>query len=205
MKILTTNQQNAFFTQNGFISFENLFSTEELYRLEAELKNIQISRSAKNKIKHLQRDFFSSSSFIKNFIKKRKLTQILLSLYNKSSLRICFDQYSFPLSLLKENTLEDVCSFHGLICGVLIPIIPCENEQNCFIKSETVLFVDAKKQLEISDEMNLQQDVFIIGYGNIHSFYKENKNDPSRTHLKKWGYAHGDSLKDSTHPIISSN
>src|SRR5690348_3579670 len=90
-----TAQQLAFFTKNGFLELEELWTETECEQFSKEMT--------------LGRDLWRKSPVLKQLLLSRKLSQLPLELTDSSSLRLAFDHFFPPhFSLPKPTPLKDL-------------------------------------------------------------------------------------------------
>ncbi|HEU64385.1 MAG TPA: hypothetical protein ENH96_03230 [Chlamydiae bacterium] len=214
MKFLIPDSQINFFQENGFIEFENIFPQERIQIIENEIDTLFKSITDLDFFKQYIafRDLFRKSLIIKKLVVDKNLASIAKTLSNRSSLRLLFDQtFITNKKNLFENskTLNDVISFQGAVCFSLLKLdnniaissnnLPKKQGSLMFFKSSVS---ENHPLINMEDLYTGSQKFLLIGYGNIKTLYKLNKEDPNLNYLKNFGYSFGDKLKDEFHPVV---
>ena len=100
-------------------------------------------------------------------------------------------------------------SFQGGVCYLLIKLdnnialdssnLPKKQGSLIFFKSSDS---ENSSLINLEDLYSRSHKFLLIGYGDIKTLYKLNKNDPNLNYLKNFGYSFGDKLKDEFHPVV---
>lgn len=186
MKTILSEQQTAFFTQNGYIEVELPLTFP---------KN------------HEGRDLWRQEPLVKNFL-LRKLGPLALSLTRQKRLHLGCDQWISAQDLPKTAApIKTLFSIQGFALGAIMakdPIIPARRSPLGILplptKAENVLFF---KPEFILDWPHVTSDVYIVLFTLPNAVYIHNAKDPFTNLLKQFGYNYGDVLKNEFHPIIT--
>jgi len=223
MKTYLLPHQMRFFQQKGWIIFDSFFSEEFISRI---IENIQKDLEKKSH-KHFSDisfleafassfDLFRTIPSIKELLQNKQLIQIISSLMKVENIRIGFDQV-IASSIPVQNFLEDSVQSLSPVQPLLGTIFICLKETTLQKKEEKANNLCLPLKLGEIAVINPSYDqVFIdlaklnsffylqLGYTEISSRYYINDKNPNGNFLKTLGYAAGDSLKNSTHPLLHS-
>jgi len=191
-----------FFAKNGYIAFTDLFSEEALSRAES-----IITGNA--------RDLWRAHDAMKSIAFQKNCAEIATELTNSKTVRIAYDQslcsHASPTFPKAPFSLEDASCVQPILCGMIlrltrgpspektIPFCPCPKERG------EALFVSGKMLIVLDPLLSLEKQKFLlIAYSNNRPQYIAKEKDPFVNSLKSMGYAFGDHLNASTHPVIFS-
>jgi len=202
MRLLLDSHHRDFFSKNGYIAFADLFSEETLLRAES-----LITTNA--------RDLWRTNDAIRSLAFQKNCAEIASELTHSKTVRIAYDQTlcsnapsSFPKSPV---SLEDVSCIQPIVCGMILrltrgpslekplPFCPCPKERG------EALFVSGKMLIVLEPLLSLEKQKFLlVAYSSSRPQYIAKEKDPFVNSLKSMGYAFGDHLNVSTHPILYS-
>ncbi len=216
MNPLISAQQSAFFSQNGYIEFENLLSPEEC----EQIRNEAVKGKKKLTPEQLYiggRDLWRQSNFLKTLLLSRRMGAIATGLCNKSPLRLGCDQW-IPLECKWPSPAKgkDLLSFQGIALLYLIRISPAAEEEKIlptFRYEPGLIPLPASQGSALMVNPNLilnfpkmvlysPTDLYLVAYTLTNAVYVHNLKDPSNAMLKQLGYNFGDKLKTEHHPLI---
>lgn len=202
MRFTIASDQFTFFKDHGYIGFHDLFSAAYLLQLE--------SAVTKN-----ERDLFRSSPAIQELVFNKTLAEIAGKLTNNKNIRFGFDQSicsDTPLEFGgKICTLESISCIQPLACGLILRLTDQINPPKTTLfcprdERGVALFFSPKILLSLLPLFEEKKQKFIlIGYAYNKPQYIANKQDPFVHQLKSLGYAFGDHLDTTTHPILFSS
>lgn len=187
MKTILSEQQTAFFTQNGYIELE-LVSTLPTHRSG--------------------RDLWRQEPKLHNFL-LRTLGPIALTLTGKKQLHLGCDQW-FPATELPKKMcpVQELFSIQGFAIGAILaepPLFATRKSPLLGIlplpsKPENILFFRPNL---ILDWPHVHSNLYLALYTFPHSVYIHNPQDPVTNYLKPFGYHYGDVLKNAFHPLLT--
>ncbi len=140
MKFIVDNKHREFFTDHGWIEFEQLLTQEKLYELRRAVnvtlgKRLSISserlnRMSRGDILMKGRDVWRDSEAIKNVVCNRVYGEIASNLVETTPVRLAYDQILMANgnksnqvpALNGEQTLESFSYLQGVLCGLLISL-----------------------------------------------------------------------------------
>jgi hypothetical protein len=213
MKLTSTAQQRAFFTQNGYLELEGLLSeSETLFASMQKALHSRLPKDSKTPQEQYKagRDLWRHIPTLKALL-LRKLAPLAIALTGKDRLRLACDQWipaDYPWK--KMATSKDLFSIQGMALGVLIaasvpqpPIpstlgllpLPSQSQNILFFKPGLILDFPQLAKYAPSE-------LYLAFYAFPNSMYIQNLNDPSTNSLKLLGYGFGDSLINEHHPLI---
>lgn len=186
MKTTLTEQQTAFFTQNGYIELEIPHSLP---------------------IQRLGRDLWRQDPELQNLL-VRKLGPIALILTGKKQLHLGCDQWIPATELPKKACpVKELFSIQGFALGAILaenPILPTRRSPLGILplpsKPQNILFF--RPDL-ILDWPHVKSDLYLVLYALPNSVYIHNPKDPLTNALKQFGYHFGDVLKNEFHPFLA--
>jgi hypothetical protein len=202
MRLLLDSHHRDFFSKNGYISFADLFSEETLLRAES-----IITGNA--------RDLWRTNDVIKSLAFQKNCAEITSELTHTKTVRIAYDQTlcSYALSSFPKTpfSFEDASCVQPIICSMIlrlthgsslektVPFCPCPKERG------EALFVSGKMLIILEPLLSLEKQKFLlVAYSSSRPQYIAKEKDPFVNSLKSMGYAFGDHLNVSTHPILFS-
>lgn len=227
MRFATSSQHREFFTKHHYIEFDELIDKKDIESLKkhADLvlaKRLRLSLEALNgktpqELWMAGRDVWRDDPLIKKTVLRTQLAEIAGSLVHKNALRIAYDQYArsfFPSETepTKALTLQQMSSFQSVSAGLILqlsssPSEPPASDYFCPYPKDpgSAVFFTADHPLSFAPLLHMKDaSLLIIVYCNEKTVYKLEKNDLHTHALKKEGYAFGDLLTNSTHPIVLS-
>lgn len=204
MKFSSSLQQRDFFNKNGFVSFEELLSPQDLIRINEAVDGLSVTEKLEC------RDLFLRHETMKKIVLSSKLSQLAYEFLQKKPLRIGFDQLILEKAasmkgnsaLAKENeTFQDICCIGGLEGIFLISLKNSASDQELAAGSG-ILIKPSIAYPFFSTTPSATQRFLLIGYGGLYSQYLYQPRDPYCHYLKTLGYVFGDRLNDRDHPIL---
>lgn len=202
MKPIIPPQEAAFFSRNGYL---------ELSGMPFDRDAVRHSAATALKMQPLGRDLWRSNETLNHLLLK-KLAPLVLQIA-ANPLRLACDQW-----LLKDAWTNHSLSFKDFFCiqGIaLIAIFSPFDLSNAipntfglgvspFPKSgNNVLFIKPNIVLDWHLSTPPPPALYIAAYAFAHhAVYIYNPKDPATHFLKKFNYAFGDSLQDTSHPMI---
>ncbi len=220
MKSILTEQQTAFFTQNGYIEFELGLDSAPLFEgiRKALLERLgvgpeKMDRKTAAEIYAAGRDLWRTVASLHTLL-LRKLSPIAQTLLGKRALRFGCDQWipaGYPWE--KAGPSKDLFSIQGLALGLLIgaPQSPPTYRSPLGLlplptKPGNILFFRPNLILDWPElASNPPSDLYLAAYALPNAVYVQNPKDPSTNALKQFGYGFGDLLKNEFHPLIPYN
>ncbi|MBI2742844.1 MAG: hypothetical protein HYX48_02895 [Chlamydiales bacterium] len=226
MQVFLTPQQRSFFINNKCIELEMILPENELLALKNSAENLLAKRLHVAPEKLLQkpsadlfkegRDLWRDDVSVKRTFISSRVVQMAAALFQADSLRVGFTHYliagadghsPFPSTPI---ALKEICSFNNPLGAVLIKVdeTPSPISEQCPLPQAmgAALFVSA--DYKFSFDLLFQtpgQKFYMIFFAPQRAVYILQKNDPLTHLLKKSGYAFGDALQDSTHPLFFKN
>ncbi len=226
MQIFLSPQQRSFFGKNKYIEFDGILSADEISLLKQTAENLLALRLkttpeklfSKSTIELFKagRDLWLDNQKAKKQLIPMSLVQMAASLFQAASLRIGFTHYikvgrqpasPYPVA---RAPLREICSFNDPVGAVLIKLDakkPAVSEEFPLPQTEgSVLFLHPDFSFALDLLFNdPEQSYYLILFAPRNAIYILQKNDPLTHLLKKSGYAFGDALKDTTHPLVFRN
>lgn len=211
MKFSSSTEQRDYFAKNRFVAFEGLFKPEELQVLNQVIDGLPKTNRG--------RDIFREDPAVKKVIFSRRLVELAFDLLQKKPIRFAFDQVLFEKPAFQKNQQEpleppktflDLSCVRPLECVFLICI-----QSAVFAEPETS--PTTAFALEPGSGILARPDVIfpfmnfspspsrrylMIAYGNSHSQYLYEPQDPGCHFLKSLGYVFGDRLNEKLHPTL---
>lgn len=178
MKYALAKEHREFFAKNHYIEFEGLLTIEEITSLQRKIAQLLPKK---------QRDLWREDVDLQKIVLNRKLAEVASDLFKQSELRIAFDQYqkeSSPLSLQQRSSL------HPLVAALAIPLDELFG---------TVIYFSPTTPEQLSF---FSRPLLLIAYCTNKTQYTLVKEDPYTHALKVLGYAFGDPINSSTHPLL---
>jgi hypothetical protein len=211
MKVSISNEQRHFFERKGFLELEGLFSQEEVKSL---LDSIQHEMKARKKGASstdpfiLGRNLAQSSEKIQEFLFSFRFSALAYELIMKRPLRYAFDQLYRPsndsLSFKEEDslTLDEVSSVQGLALAAVLGLEdpPSTDEALPSRAGNAVFFYPNKPWPPGLRSGNFLRLLFVFA-GKSPRYLLQPLDYHTHT-LKSLGYVFGDSLKETTHPVL---
>lgn len=192
MKFIVDGQQRGFFEHRHAILFEELLSQEELERLATALQMHSLGEG---------RDLWRRSAEVRSFIERRVWVETASNLLEEKPLRMGFDQwFSFRanasfLSFWEGNaSLNEISSYQGIACGLLIPLFSNPSGQG--------LFVHPHYRVPIREWIPSDTACYLIAYLSLKAQYKLNRFDPCTAEMFKLGYTSGDRVSETLNPLV---
>jgi hypothetical protein len=201
MRLMIESHHRDFFAKNGYIAFADLFSEDALSHAETA-------------ITENSRDLWRTQDAIKTIVFQKNCAEIAAELTHSKTIRIAYDQSlvshssSYPKS---PFSLEDASCVQPILCVLVIrlthgpqiektiPYSPCPQERG------DALFVSGKMLILLEPLLSLPKQKFLlIAYSNSRPQYIAKEKDPFVNSLKSLGYAFGDHLNSTTHPVLFS-
>lgn len=235
MKFATAREHRDFFRKHQIVEFEELLSPEQLHQLLSAVKEILSSRlklHVNDLLKHTPdlifnagRDLWRASAAIKRFVTNPKYAGIASELVNVRSIRIGYDQV-IPSGVLTKQlgrhesnavayakaaqSLEEVSSLQGVVCGFMLCLESGESEPNSSItelfsnRPGSAVFFHPKVPIPFPQLLQKRDSLyFMVVYTQPTAVYIHNNNDPLGHLLKNVGYSYGDKLVDKSNPILN--
>jgi len=218
MKYLILDSLIKFFDENGFIEFNNVFSSNDLEMLNLEIDKLNLFRhpSFIENFKN-SRDLFRKSNNFKKIILNNKIISIIKSLSKEVQFRLALDQVMFTKDknpFDEKVEVNDFFSLQGLFLIFIVRLDESILDPNLSInevkeedilpkKRGSIMFLKNTSFLNFKSMFEKPQKFLIVGFSNFNTLYKIAKKDPNPNFLKTLGYNFGDSLKNSTHPIVN--
>lgn len=128
MRFSLTHQQSSYFTDNGFIEFDELLSDDVIRRLRQELKqevskrlNYSFERCSAEQIYRAGRDLWRENDYISKLVRKVGISGLAAEVFHEQPLRLAYDQcICGGLPFEDGQSLEEMSSIQGLVGGLLI-------------------------------------------------------------------------------------
>ncbi len=200
MRFTLASDHHDFFTSHGYIGFDTLFSPERIDELE-------------NLVTKNTRDLWRTSDIAKTIVFEKKCAEIAAELTRNKVIRIGFDQSlctDEPLYFGKKaGALSDLCCIQPILCGMILRLtdgpVPTPSTPPCPCpeKRGTALFFSSKMLINLQPLSELRHQKFLlVVYTGERPLYIAKDSDPSMHGLKNLGYAFGDHLTTTTHPVL---
>jgi hypothetical protein len=225
MRFVTASEHRQFFIKRRFVEFENLISSQEAAEIKKDAESLLAAR-LKMKASGLQhksplelflagRDLWRHSPLIKKIITKPKIGAISSDIFEKTPLRLAYDQLYFstttqgkifekPCSLQQTSCLKNITG--GLILRLSDDPMPLpETEDFCPFpqKIGSGIFLSPEIQLSFDPFFCVpHHSLLLIVYCGDKTVYTLDKKDPFTHALKRQGYVFGDRITSTTHPIV---
>lgn len=216
MRFKITGEQRKVFEKQKYIEFENLFSLEQIEEISKQIDTLLSKRLHKlienespQELYKIGRDLWRDSSDIKNFVTHSTLAQIAGQLFHQDLMALAYDQIlqttiQTGLPSLTPSTLQQKSCIQPLAGGVLIRL-QGDSKASHLLPQNPLNAVFIAPDLLIPWEMFFQepsQSVLLITYAPLKARYVFEKTDIHTHALKKLGYAFGDNLNSTNHPVI---
>jgi len=203
-------QQAAFYTKNGFLELEGVFTPSQCEALLTAIDQTMTRRLGQEVIHG--RDLWRDTPLLKTTVTAKKLTGLAFDVSRRPTLRLACDQW-FPsgFSLKTPERLEKLFSIQGLVCTLFIQLDPNPVE---LPSKQTPLGISPFPRgqgnvLLITPSLLLNWPpvpsigLYCVSYSLPASVYVENPLDPAGLALRKLGFGYGDPLRNDTHPLIN--
>lgn len=213
MQFTLTKDHQFFFSKHKHIEFEEIYSSETCASAKDFLDRLAEKRLKKMIVSRSPEELFSVGHDVwrdyPNLSLSRPAALLAAELFHAKQLRIAYDQYfrtMQPVSppLKEAATLQSISSFQPIVGGLLVRLTsdsqppamtPSRVGSGLFLAPDLlypwpVLF------------QNPDQAFLLIVYVPLRSRYVLEPHDPHTHALKKLGYGFGDSIQDSTHPLL---
>lgn len=175
MRYTIANQQFHFFKNQSYITFESLFTPEELAELRTLLASAKMPRDPQKQLPVLFKALHLS-----------RFGEIAQELYKKKRILLAYTHYNpdYPLS-----TLESISSMTEIFGGAILQL----NTGDTTFYTSTLPI----------DFPTLEKPSLLLVFCSDQGRYKFQENDPFTYLLKKEGLAYGDQITAETHPLIA--
>lgn len=206
--ITLSAEQAAFFTKNGFLELEGVFSPSEC---EGLLHSIQQTMDGRQGVDLVRgRDLWRETPPLKTTLVSKKMKSLALSLSRRPSVRLAFDQWFGPdFSLQTPEKIEGLFSIQGLVLVAFLQLEPGVAKLppkrsplglSPFPKGQgNILFTKPSLLLNWPQSTH---GLYCVGFCLPTSVYVQNLHDPAGISLRKLNYGYGDQLQNETHPIL---
>lgn len=181
MKPFVSPQQIRIFSEQGFISYEQVLDPAQLLPLQGH-------------------HWFASAP-LQKLVMGRMLPTLLSSLAKQPTFRIGWDRW-IEKPLLSRGLLEELGSVNGLLGGILICASARDLSASPLRAGDAVVMAPRTPfdwGLYTDDMVG-----YLITYTLSSARYLPRDNDPLLSQWKKWGYSAGDNLKAPQHPLLPS-
>ncbi len=215
MTLSLSAQQASFFTNNGYLELEDLFSAANCAEYSAALQATLIERSVTSQGASpfiRGRDLWRDTPVLKSLLFSRKLSSLAHSASGKTILRLACDQWFEPGYFLeKPQKLQDFFCIQGIACGLFIQldpgmaivpsktsplgILPFPQKQGSALLLKPSLLINWPL---LTPGMGL----YFVGYALAASVYVQNTRDAAGIILRQYDYGYGDPLRNDTHPLL---
>ena len=232
MRFALTKPYHDFFNENKFIELEGLLSPAQVETLNSAIDQELASRLkiAKADIEGCSfgktftsgHDLWRHSTEIKKIACRMPLAEIAHQLTEEKPLRLAFDQVfctgvkrsrhlhglaPFAHLMGEEGlSLSQMSGFHGIVCGLILCLSKAtEKEENTVFPTQVGngTFIHPEAPIPLQQLLTVPNHRFLlIAYCKKETMYTLNEADPHTHDLKRLGYAFGDKLRESTHPIV---
>jgi hypothetical protein len=195
--ITLTTAQTAFFTQNGYLELEGLFTPEECEEYRP------LCRPG--------RDNWRRESALRKLLVSRQMAHIVCQVTRKDAVRLAGDQwFEAGFSLPKPEKWKDFFSIQGLLLALFIQWDSGSYELPAKMSKLGVSPYPHGQGNAVLVGPNLllnwpasNQGLYLAFYSVPSAVYVNNPKDPAATALKKLGYGYGDLLRNETHPLLT--
>lgn len=240
MRLVVTKDHRHFFEQNGWIEFADFVKPNTLSEVRQGIEKVichrlKITPEKLHTLSSLRsfvagRDIWRSDDVVKRLVMQQAWAQIVYELTDQKPVRLAIDQYLPKLNtagqqdksahelesfLTQTQTLQDVASLQGLLCGLMICLdstyVTSENspgEENARHTAPFPLipghatFFNPSLPFSFHDTYAVKGDYLLIVYADNRAVYIHQTNDPFNHVLKNFGYVYGDRLNDVLNPIV---
>jgi hypothetical protein len=206
-----SEQQAAFYTQNGFLELEGVFSPSECEALLLAIHQTMQKRLAAEFING--RDLWRESLVLKTTLLSKKLIGLIFAASRRPSLRLAFDQWFPPGFTLKTpEKIERLFSIQGLVCTGFIKLDPTPIQLppksaplglSPFPQGQGNVLLMKPSLLLNWPPVFPPIGLYCVSYCFPASVYVQNPLDPAGINLRKLDYGYGDPLRSDTHPLIT--
>lgn len=204
--ITLSSEQEAFFTKNGFLELEGVFSPSEC---EGLLHAILQALQGRQGVEFVRgRDLWREAPPLKTTLVSKKMKNLSVALSRRPTVRLAFDQWFGPdFSLKAPEKIEGLFSIQGL---VLVAFLQLEKGPPPHKSSGLGLSPFPQKQgniLFMKPSLLLNWPpttlgLYCVGFCLPTSVYVQNPRDLAGISLRKLNYGYGDPLQNETHPIL---
>jgi hypothetical protein len=197
-RFATSSEQREFFSQHGFIAFEELLPPEEAAELGACLSlHATLSSYAAG------RDLWRENPLVKKVVLRRDLAEVASALLHTGPLRIAYDQLLLaPLPFTQPVSLHHISALQPMLGGYALALGAAQTRTTGLLPTACgdALFFNASFPLPLDDLGG--QPFLLITYCAHKTLYTLQRGDPGVHTLKKLGYVFGDRIHSHTHPLI---
>jgi hypothetical protein len=201
-----TAQQNAFFSKNGYLELEGMWSEKECQEICAWIAE---TRAARPVDVSQGRDLWRDSPPLKTLLLSRKISSLALELTGKPALHLALDQLFSPsFSLARATKLKDLFCIQGLACLLVCRLQPTAFSFPAQPSLGLLPFPHSPGSLLIVqphvliDWPSSPLELYVVGYAFPSAVFIQNSNDPTSSRLRQLGYNFGDPLKNELHPVV---
>lgn len=204
-----SEQQAAFYTQNGFLELEGVFSSSECVELRSTIQETLRKRAGTEFVRG--RDLWRDSALLKNTLLSKKFKNIVFAACRKPAVRLAMDQWFPPGFALKTpEKMEKLFSIQGLVCTLFIQ---CDDRQihaspssplglSPFPKHQGNLLLMKPSLLLNWPPVTPEMGLYCVSFCMPTSVYVQNSADEAGISLRKLDYGYGDHLRNDTHPLV---
>lgn len=231
MKFAIASEHRDFFSKNGYIEFDALLTSEQLDKLNQDIKQALVNRlklinhsslerySADDLYVH-GRDLWRTIPAIKKIVCNASLAEIAWEFCQERPLRIGYDQWlpaqkkewpgipnkpgPYQHLLTATDTIASLSCIQGVTSALVICLTGKAEEEPSGIFPTTPghgIYLAVEHPVDFS-LMSKECDYLLITYAIRKSVYVLNQNDPLCHDFKQWGYTFSDALTDKLNPII---
>lgn len=187
------------FTKEGRLNIESFFDSAKLIRINRLIDEKISNFELKDKVMQEGHNLVIENEGLQKALNLYNLAFLVYELGKVKPLRLAYDQFLFggmstldqerkSLYLDNEKPLDTRLSISGSVVAVHINL-----------KTGDLLFLNPSQPLP---KVELGDRAHLLVFTQTVSLYQRCEADPADSFLKKRGYAYGDKLKDSYHPLL---
>jgi hypothetical protein len=216
MKQALASEHFSFYNQNHYLEVESLVSAAQADLL-AEKVRFLVPSTLPPKERYIGgRDCSQKDPMILKVAKLSLFSSLAKLLFRVGKLRLAYDQFIVTSEdanvwTASPATLLEMSSFQGLYGALILrltdgEVTPLDDTTGfCPIPAAkgNGMFFSADLPLDMHSLMSRKGQIFfLIAYGDVHSLYLHNVNDPATHFLKREGFVFGERLRDDRHPLL---
>ena len=217
MRVVVAGEQISFFERFGYLELESFFTEKETAHLASAVEEEMERRKKKSPSALLDDpsllygyDLAVSCEKIRKELFSLRLAKAAFSLVRKKPLRYAFDTFWKIPEFSISSSLEDISSVTPLLISAVIALesqrdevaaVSVPFEYRSFPQHKgSVAFIASKTVITTSS--SFPGRYLVIAYSAGQLMYRLQSQDPNTHFLKRYGYVFGDTLKETTHPVL---
>ena len=217
MRIIVSGEQISFFERFGYVELESFIDDRRANRLLLAAEEEMEKRSRRDPSEFLGDpstlygyDLALSSEVVRKELFSLPLATAAFHFVRKKPLRYAFDSLWRIPGVSLEASLDSVSSVAPLMISVVIALTDQEEtlnptltpfEYSLFPRQKgSVAFISSKTVFHTAAV--IPGTYLLLAYASAQPVYRFQPSDPHTHFLKQYGYVFGDTLPETTHPVL---